>query len=82
MPGLENRVENHRRQAFVQPLVVVTLLRAWGPVGGPSLSELYCMVCVLRGVWRDSHGASGALSLSVEEGKSIFGIMVGLWAKF
>ena len=43
-----------------------------GLVEGPI--SIYDGVC--------SHGASGALSLSIEEGRSTFGVMARVWAKF
>ena len=57
------------------------LPRTRGPVGGPSQVNDVASVCVC-GVWRGLCGASGALSLSMEEGRSTFGVMAGIWAKF
>ena len=67
--------------AFVQPLAMATLSCAWGPIEGPSRVNDDASVCVC-GVWRGLRGDSGALSLSMKEGRPTFGVMAGIWAKF
>ena len=47
------------------------LARARGPLEAPLDVNVY-----------SSHRVSGALSLSMEEGRSTFGFMVGIWVKF
>ena len=72
MPGNE-WLENHR-QAFVQPPTVVMLLHAQGLLEA-RLNDF--------GMWfARSFGCSLSLSLSVEEGRSTFAVVAGIWAKF
>ena len=72
MPGNE-WLENHR-QAFVQPPTVVMLLRAQGLLEA-LLNDF--------GMWfAQSFGCSLSLSLSVEEGRSTFGGVAEILAKF
>ena len=70
MPGrkwLENR-----RRTFIQPSAMVTFLRAWG---------LLEVLLDDFGVWF-ARSFRCSLSLSVEEGRSTFGGVVGILAKF
>ena len=66
--------KNCCRCAFIQPLDVATASARARPRWKVPLDV---WLCCLR-------GALGALSLSlsVEEGWSTFGIMLGIWAKF
>ena len=66
MPGLDREGKNRCRRAFIRPSAVATAPTRAGPRWRTPLND---HVRVLREV-------SSALSLSVEEGRSTFGIMV------
>ena len=61
--------------SFDHPLWQCTCAREahWRPLSGMVLHVV--RVC---GVWRGSSGALGALSLSMEEGRSTFSGMIGI----
>ena len=72
MPDLDRLSgKDRRRHAFIRPPAVVTAPVHVGQLKAPL--DVY--VC-------SSRGASGAFSLLVEEGRSTFGVMAGIWAKF
>ena len=75
-PGLNQLSgKNRRRHAFVQPPVMAIAPEHMGPHWRAPF-EIWHGVCyVLRGMLQ-------VFSLLVEEGRSTFGIMVGIWAKF
>ncbi|KAK9991947.1 hypothetical protein SO802_026932 [Lithocarpus litseifolius] len=81
-PALIEAKNCHHRGAFIRPLVVAMLLRAWGPVGGHSRKWYWVgCACVVCGVVCARLQVL-SLSLSVEEGSSTFGVMARFWAKF
>ena len=77
MPGLENREPSG--PLFDHPSWRRSRARRahWRPLLKNGIVWCAHVWCV---AWL--HGALGALSPSVEEGRSIFGVMAGFWAKF
>ena len=76
-PSLDLRMAAKRTVASVMGLRSTTRRGDRSHTCGASLEGLSRCGCVYG-----SHRASGALSLSVEEGRSTFGVMVGIWDKF
>ena len=68
--------ENCRRHAFIRPTAVATALAHTGPCWRAFLE------CMVLWVFTQSFGCSLSLSLLVEEGRSTFGFMARIWAKF
>ena len=74
------RTEN--RQAFIGPFAVATLLHAWGPLEAPLDDLTIGCPCGVSSALSLSLYLSLSLSLSVEEGRSTFGGVAGILAKF
>ena len=84
-PSLEKRSGELPLRVFAWPLTVATLLSARGLVEGPSRMMDGCvcksvMVCGM--VHMGLLVLSFSLSLSVEEGRSTFAVVAGIWDKF
>ena len=68
--------------AFVRPPAMATLPRTHeGPLEAPLSRKWYCVVCACEVRGMVCTGLR-VLSLSMKEGRSTFGVMAGIWAKF